>query len=138
MSLCQLVQDPHSAHAPSVLADSAVDDVFSDVRAIVSDDSAFEAGILPALQQYNTEQFITADLEGSKVLITEVSKVKGDEEERHVDPRGQRTFVFDHMKIVRPFVRPEGSASSGLIISPSQVASDPQPLPVNDETEAIR
>ncbi|ORY76227.1 F-actin-capping protein subunit alpha [Leucosporidium creatinivorum] len=92
-----------------------VNDVFADVRTIVGDDAALESGILPALEQYNTEQFIVVDLEGDKVLITEASKLKG--EVRHVDPKGQRTFAFDHMKVA---------------------ASDPQPLEVDTETESIR
>lgn len=77
-----------------------VNDVFADVRTIVGDDAALESGILPALEQYNTEQFIVVDLEGSKVLITEASKLKGDGKQRQVDPKGQRSFAFDHMKVV--------------------------------------
>jgi hypothetical protein len=40
------------------------------------------------------------------VLITPVSKVGEEEEgaeETHVDPRGGRTVVVDHMKVVRSF-----------------------------------
>lgn len=32
------------------------------MRALVGDDEALEAGILPALQKYNVEQLIVADL----------------------------------------------------------------------------
>ncbi|KAK4705012.1 hypothetical protein P7C70_g1194, partial [Phenoliferia sp. Uapishka_3] len=33
-----------------------INDVFNDIRSIVGDDNALETGILPALEQYNTEQ----------------------------------------------------------------------------------
>ncbi|GAA6013413.1 hypothetical protein JCM10207_008835 [Rhodosporidiobolus poonsookiae] len=101
-----------------------VNDVFSDIRTLVSSDADLETGILPALRQYNRDQFTVAELDGEKVLVTPVSPlVKGaadDEkspEERHVDPRGQRSFVFDHMKVS---------------------ASSPAPLPVDADTETLR
>ena len=34
----------------------------TDVRDIIADDEALQAGILPSLEQYNLEQFITADV----------------------------------------------------------------------------
>ena len=34
----------------------------NDVRALVGDDNALESGILPALEQYNVEQFVVASL----------------------------------------------------------------------------
>lgn len=36
----------------------------TDVRNIVSDDDVLQAGVLPALRQYNLAQFITADVPG--------------------------------------------------------------------------
>jgi capping protein alpha len=35
-----------------------------DVRAIVSDDEALQDGLIPALEQYNMEQFITVPVPG--------------------------------------------------------------------------
>ena len=35
-----------------------------DVRDIIADDEALQAGILPSLQEYNLGQFITVDLPG--------------------------------------------------------------------------
>lgn len=35
-----------------------------DVRDIIADDEALQAGVLPSLQTYNLEQFITADVPG--------------------------------------------------------------------------
>ncbi|GAA5830069.1 hypothetical protein JCM11251_006863 [Rhodosporidiobolus azoricus] len=105
-----------------------VNDVFSDIRTIVSADSELEVGILPALKQYNRDQFTVVQVEGEKgkVLLTPVSKVSsnsGEEDkedspaERHIDPRGQRTVLVDHMKVT---------------------ASSPSPLPVDPETEPLR
>ena len=37
---------------------------FKDVRDIIADDEALQSGILPSLEQYNLEQFITADVPG--------------------------------------------------------------------------
>lgn len=80
-----------------------VNDVFSDVRALVSDDGALEVGILPALREYNATQLIIADLNGNKVLITDASTLqhaKDGQEERHLDPSSANSFAFDHMRLV--------------------------------------
>ncbi|BGP20263.1 hypothetical protein JCM10213_003071 [Rhodosporidiobolus nylandii] len=103
-----------------------VNDVFSDIRTIVASDSDLEVGILPALKQYNKEQFTVVQLEdGKKALLTPVSllpaelggKESEDGTERHVDPRGQRSFEVDHMKVSTTFLLP---------------------LPVDAETESLR
>lgn len=39
-----------------------VNDVFSDVRALVADDAALEQGARPALEAYNLEQFTSVQL----------------------------------------------------------------------------
>jgi hypothetical protein len=52
-----------ASHLNSILT---LDIAHTDVRAMVSDDAALEEGISPALEQYNVEQFITADLEGNE------------------------------------------------------------------------
>ena len=36
----------------------------ADIRAIVSDDSSLQTGILPALEEYNVAQFITVGVPG--------------------------------------------------------------------------
>ncbi|GAA5897831.1 hypothetical protein JCM6882_005090 [Rhodosporidiobolus microsporus] len=99
-----------------------VNDVFSDIRTLVAADAELESGILPALKQYNSEQLTVVQVQGekAKVLVTPVSRaggeVDGSVEERHIDPRGQRTVLVDHMK----------------------VAFSPEPLPVDGETETLR
>ncbi|GAA6037442.1 hypothetical protein JCM8097_008189, partial [Rhodosporidiobolus ruineniae] len=87
-----------------------VNDVFSDIRTLVAADAELEPAILPALKQYNRQQLTIVDLGGKKALVSPVSRLPvelgGDEEsdetpeERHVDPRSQQSFVFDHMKVV--------------------------------------
>ena len=37
----------------------------SDIRTIIQDDKALESGIVPALEQYNIEQYTVAELSGS-------------------------------------------------------------------------
>ena len=41
-----------------------------DVRDIIADDEALQAGILPSLQEYNLEQFITVDLPGCEHQVS--------------------------------------------------------------------
>lgn len=41
--------------------------MFADVRTIIGDDAALETGILPALEQYNTEQLVVVELNGKSV-----------------------------------------------------------------------
>ncbi|GAA5869359.1 hypothetical protein JCM1840_005449 [Sporobolomyces johnsonii] len=106
-----------------------VNDVFADIRLLVSSDAAFESAILPALKQYNKEQFTVVDHpteRGKKVLITPVSALdaEGEEgegaEERHVDWRGgeARSFTFDHMK----------ATASALALLPSHQTYDSETL----------
>ena len=44
--------------------------ISNDVRALIGDDNALEAGILPALQQYNIEQFVVASLPDNQQVGT--------------------------------------------------------------------
>ena len=37
----------------------------SDVRVLIGDDESLEMGVLPALQQYNLEQFTVAEVPGA-------------------------------------------------------------------------
>lgn len=41
------------------------DDGQQDVRNIISDDDALQAGVKPALREYNLEQFITVEVPGT-------------------------------------------------------------------------
>jgi len=95
-----------------------VNDVFNDVRALVDDDEALEQGILPALDKYNTQQLITADLPEGKqqLLICETGRVPS-EESRFIDPTTSTSYTFDHLRLT---------------------ASDPVPVYVDDECEAFR
>ncbi|KAI5119207.1 hypothetical protein M0805_004462 [Coniferiporia weirii] len=98
-----------------------INDVLNDVRDIISDDEALQAGVLPSLQEYNLEQFITADVPGCdhQVIVSEAGRVataEGDQQ-RFLDPRSKTTFVFDHLRLE---------------------ASDPQPYEVDERSESLR
>lgn len=68
------------------------------------DDAALQAAAAVALEQYNTEQLITATLEGSKdaVVICQAGQVPSADEapgvKRYVHPKANKTFLFDHIK----------------------------------------
>ncbi|KAG9290306.1 hypothetical protein G9A89_007037 [Geosiphon pyriformis] len=74
-----------------------VDDVFNDLRILMNDDAAFQAGILSALEEYNTEQFITAALPGHdhQVIVSRYGQLEPD---FFIDPRSHLTFKFDHLR----------------------------------------
>ncbi|GAA5976156.1 hypothetical protein JCM5350_000333 [Sporobolomyces pararoseus] len=106
-----------------------LNDVFNDLRSLVQDDQALEQSILPALKQYNLEQYVVSTLEtasaaGKKVIVTPVSQLASSSsstttapegEERHVDYRQGISFSFNHM---------------------NSTASDPQPLPPSDSYDS--
>jgi len=97
-----------------------INDVLNDVRDIIADDEALQAGVLPSLQTYNLEQFIAADVPGCEhqVIVSEAGRIQSDgDEERFLDPRSKTTFVFDHLRLE---------------------ASDPQPYEVDEEAETFR
>jgi len=73
--------------------------VLNDIRTIISDDSSLQTGVLPALEKYNTTQFITVDVPGHdhQVIISEAGRVKGSD--RFIDPRSKQTFAFDHLRL---------------------------------------
>ncbi|ETW81790.1 hypothetical protein HETIRDRAFT_384237, partial [Heterobasidion irregulare TC 32-1] len=77
-----------------------INDVLNDVRNIISDDDSLQAGVYPALQEYNIKQFIVADVPGIKhqSIISDAAKIEG-EEERYLDPRSKTTFLFDHISL---------------------------------------
>ncbi|KAI1794825.1 F-actin-capping protein subunit alpha [Ganoderma leucocontextum] len=86
-----------------------INDVLNDVRNIISDDDSLQAGVLPALREYNTNQFTTAEVPGHQhqSIVSEAAKVLGsgeveDEEasqDRYWDPRSRTSFRFDHLSL---------------------------------------
>ncbi|KAJ3544047.1 hypothetical protein NM688_g5788 [Phlebia brevispora] len=54
-----------------------INDVLNDVRNIISDDDTLQAGILPALRDYNLAQFITAEVPGHQhqCIVSEAARV---------------------------------------------------------------
>lgn len=86
-----------------------MNDVLADLRTIVSaalpssSPDELDRALLPALKQYHAEQFTVVDLPalegaGGKTLVTPVSRLGAGEEgteERHVNPKGATSFVFD-------------------------------------------
>ncbi|KAJ3972994.1 F-actin-capping protein subunit alpha [Lentinula raphanica] len=101
-----------------------INDVLNDVRNIISDDELLQEGIAPALKKYNLAQFITVDVPETnhQSIISEAARLSVDSEEgqtqeRWLDPRSMKTFVFDHMALE---------------------ASDPQPFEPNEEFEPFR
>ncbi|KAH8114348.1 F-actin capping protein, alpha subunit [Phellopilus nigrolimitatus] len=98
-----------------------INDVLNDVRDIISDDEALQAGVLPSLQEYNLAQFITADVPGCEhqVIVSEAGRLETaeDAQPRFLDPRSKLTFVFDHLRLE---------------------AADPQPYDVDEQSETLR
>lgn len=85
-----------------------INDVLNDVRNIISDDDSLQSGVLPALRQYNLEQFITADVPGQnhQCIVSEAARAPASEEEkeengseRFWDPRSHTSFRFDHLSL---------------------------------------
>lgn len=97
------------------------------MRDIIADDETLQTGILPSLEEYNLDQFITADVPGcdhqvrltaflsinsrqnqviqliiTQVIVSEAGRVKDAQEDgpRFLDPRSKTTFVFDHLRLV--------------------------------------
>lgn len=95
-----------------------INDVLNDVRMLVGDDESLEAGVLPALQQYNLEQFTVAEVPdaGHTSIVSAIAKIHG-EEDRFLDPRSKTSFLFDHLSLE---------------------ASDPQKYEPEDASEPFR
>ncbi|KAK7469105.1 F-actin-capping protein subunit alpha [Stygiomarasmius scandens] len=98
-----------------------INDVLNDVRNIISDDETLEEGLLPALKEYNLEQFITVDVPGTEhqSIISEAARLPASEDgqERWIDPRSKTSFVFNHLTLD---------------------ASDPQPFEPDADAEEFR
>ncbi|KAI9272436.1 F-actin-capping protein subunit alpha [Sporodiniella umbellata] len=75
-----------------------VNDVIRDVRTLVNDDEALQAGIVQTLEQYNTEQHITVCPSGLdySVIVSKYGKLA---EDRYFDPRSKKSFKFDHVRL---------------------------------------
>ncbi|EEB94770.1 hypothetical protein MPER_06362 [Moniliophthora perniciosa FA553] len=99
-----------------------INDVLNDVRNIISDDDSLQDGVLPALREYNLEQFTTVDVPGTEhqSVISEAARIPGSEDgesERWLDPRSKTTFAFNHLTLE---------------------ASDPQPFKPEENAEPLR
>jgi len=80
-----------------------LNDVFQSLRSLVSSDQELETQILPALKQYNLEQFTVVSFKnGKKGLITKEARVgeSEGEEENFIDWREGKRFGFNHMTSV--------------------------------------
>lgn len=98
-----------------------INDVLNDVRNIISDDELLQEGILPALREYNIEQFTIVEVPDTnhQSIISEAARVGSslEDEERFLDPRSKTSFVFDHLSLE---------------------ASDPQPFEPDTKHEPFR
>ncbi|CAB4476398.1 F-actin capping protein, alpha subunit [Rhizophagus irregularis] len=92
------------------------DEVFNDVRVLMADDPALQTGILDALREYNTEQYITVKLPGqeNQVLVSKFGQIEND---LYLDPKSHQAFRFDHM---------------------NRRATEVEPRPPVEETEPLR
>jgi capping protein alpha len=72
-------------------------EVVTDVRALLSDDTLLNSVALETFAKYNTEQMVVAKSPSGdhKVLITSFGEV---DTKRYIDPRGQQIVTFDHIK----------------------------------------
>ncbi|KAI0700035.1 F-actin-capping protein subunit alpha [Cerioporus squamosus] len=104
-----------------------INDVLNDVRNIISDDDSLQAGVLPALREYNTTQFTTADVPGHQhqSIVSDAARIPSSSEEadgeasldRYWDPRSRTSFRFDHLSLE---------------------TSDPEPVEPDAESEPFR
>lgn len=91
----------------------------TDIRTIIDDDVRLQRGIAGALEQYNLDQFVTVGAPDEdhqvrstrlvalsspttvlQVIISESGRVGDPKENRFIDPRSRKSFVFDHLRLV--------------------------------------
>jgi len=73
----------------------------TDIRTIIDDDVRLQRGIAGALEQYNLDQFVTVDApdDNHQVIVSESGRVGDPRENRFIDPRSKKTFIFDHLRL---------------------------------------
>ncbi|PVG00236.1 F-actin capping protein, alpha subunit [Serendipita vermifera] len=111
-----LIQSP-----PGEINDCLTDSPHSatDIRVIIDDDNRLQKGIDQALRDYNIAQFVTVQSPSGdhQVIISDAGRVGSAEEDRFLDPRSKKSFVFDHLGLE---------------------ASDPRDEEVDEESESFR
>lgn len=72
-------------------------EVFNDVRTLLSDDTLLERGCLDAVKKYNKAQFVPVKVEGAEqpTLITDHNELP---DGRFVDPKSRKVFKYDHLR----------------------------------------
>jgi len=70
--------------------------VYDDIRVLMADDENFTKGIMNALEQYNTEQYITVTLPDQEMPVI-VSKYGQIENDKFFDPKSKKIFKLDHL-----------------------------------------
>ncbi|KZO93612.1 F-actin capping protein alpha subunit [Calocera viscosa TUFC12733] len=78
-----------------------VNDVLSDLRLVVGDDAALEAGVTQALEEYNTEQLVSVDVPGEsyKMVLSPAGRIQTEEGTRYLDARNATTYVVDPINL---------------------------------------
>ncbi|KZT55769.1 F-actin-capping protein subunit alpha [Calocera cornea HHB12733] len=74
-----------------------VNDVLSDLRLVLADDDALEAGVTHALEEYNAEQLVAVDVPGQsyKMVLSPAGRIQSEEGTRYLDPRNATSYVVD-------------------------------------------